>query len=407
MYGCISAALCVFVAGCGGNSSNNDSKNNAVVEIEGSINEVSSDTSILDMEESLLNLDDYSLDYIFGTDSQPQYKWTSIAKAESGYYYWSPQTQMLMYYDISSESGVPVCNKPNCTHMDEDCNAFFNANALSGLIYDRSYIQYYDGYVYVIGYNEEGYVYLYQVSADGSVCKEYMELFKADLTSPDDDTDSFWRAPYVCIHRGYVYFIDNRESVPKIRAAKLGSDDIQIVFENSGDRPNLYRMEAYGDYLFFQTGNFTNDDYVDIDAGIFALNVNTNEVSLVKKGAINSYVIYEDAIYYSTASGINCYLLKTGEDTTVIDGGNTYEDVQVVDEHIYCFNGDTCTLTQYDMSGNMISQISDDTLIGCYMGDEDYFFAAGKKVTDDSSELKLLPVKNLSQNDVKWISIMD
>ena len=126
-----------------------------------------------------------------------------------------------MYFDIATKSYIPLCNKPNCQHDSEECNAFFNNYSIVGdVTYISNYIQYYDGYVYVIAVDEKsGYVYLYQISPDGSSSKEYMTLYKADLSSVNGEVD--FHSPNVCIHRGYVYFIDNGESAPKIRRIEL------------------------------------------------------------------------------------------------------------------------------------------------------------------------------------------
>lgn len=360
---------------------------------------IDSENPISQRAESVLDLSEYGLDYEFATDAQPEYLWTSIARAEGGYYLWEEDDWLrLMYYDIASGSYVPLCNKPNCSHNDEDCNAVFSSIYDSAIRYQSSYIQYYDGCVYVMGYDTKGYVSLYQVAPDGSTCEQYMTLYKADLSSTDGEVD--FRAPYVCIHRGYVYFINNFESTLKIRRIKLGEDDVEIVFENADERPDLYRMEAYGDYLFFQSGNFIDDDYIDIEAGVFAMNVNTVEVQMVKKGAISDYAISDGCLYYSTESGINCYSLTDGMDQTVISGINR-EILVVHGKYIYCYDNDSNTLSQYNLKGELLGQVVDSDLYTCCLGDADYLFAYSPL------NAKVIATKDLSQENAEWKALGD
>ena len=330
--------------------------------------------------------------------------WTNVAKAENGYYIWEEGRGRLMYFDTASKNYIPLCNKPNCTHNSEDCNAFFNSNGEEeiGYIKGHGYIQYYNGYVYIAGYDKEGYVYLYKVSPDGSTCEKYMTLYKADLssTNPEDDENvSQFTSPDLCIHRGYIYFFTNRESELKLHRIRLGEDDTEVVFENAGSRPSLYRMKAYGDYLFFQSGNFIDDGYIDIDAGIFALNINTAKVQMVKKDAISDYAISDNKLYYTTATGINCYSLEDQKDTEAVNTG-VRGNVAVNGDFIYFFHGDTCKLSQYDSKGKLLNEVTDIGFPPCYMGDKDYFFASGDKNG-------ILSVKDLSEGKAKWTVLED
>ena len=307
-----------------------------------------------------------------------------------------------MYFDIATKSYIPLCNKPNCQHDSEECNAFFNNYSIVGdVTYISNYIQYYDGYVYVIAVDEKsGYVYLYQISPDGSSSKEYMTLYKADLSSVNGEVD--FHSPNVCIHRGYVYFIDNGESAPKIRRIELGKKKAQIVFENKNTRPHLYRMEAYGDYLFFQSGNFIDDDCIEIEAGIFALNINTAQVQLIKKGGVADYTISNGCLYYATTSGINCYSLKDRTDEAVVDNGLSLNEVMVHGKYIYCYNDASYTLSQYDLEGKLLWQVTDGDLNQTCMGDSQYFFAYASK-----AGRKIVSVKDLSQGNAKWSALKE
>ena len=45
----------------------------------------------------------------------------------------------LLYIDRDSDTMIKLCGRPDCSHTDKDCNAFF---------YDAHTVCYYDGYLY-------------------------------------------------------------------------------------------------------------------------------------------------------------------------------------------------------------------------------------------------------------------
>ena len=66
-------------------------------------------------------------DYHFDTDYQSFFFMPNIAKGEAGYYYWEENDERLYYYDTATAQSVVLCNKADCTHDDDTCNAYFNA----------------------------------------------------------------------------------------------------------------------------------------------------------------------------------------------------------------------------------------------------------------------------------------
>ena len=268
---------------------------------------------ISEYEEEKLDLDNYSLDYVFETDAQTEFESSECTKSEKGCYLWGGRVKdLLCFIDSQTFEMVPLCNRPDCSHMDIDCNAYYEGYTTVGEFFDHNYIQYYEGNIYLVGSDGE-YENLYRVSPDGSTCEKYMSLYRVDL-SPDDSFDmdttnvSQYISPKICLHRGYVYYIDNRETYPRIRRMKLGSNEVEIVYETGGERATVYRMMPHGDYLFFQTGNFSNDDYTaEIDGGIMAYNINTGKTILVKQGAVSSYGVVDNCIYYRENNTAKCY----------------------------------------------------------------------------------------------------
>lgn len=67
--------------------------------------------------------------------------------------YWMCEN-WLLYSDHGSDTVIKLCGRPDCTHSNRDCNAYFNG---------CNNICYYNGYLYTFG--SEG---LYRVNLDGS-----------------------------------------------------------------------------------------------------------------------------------------------------------------------------------------------------------------------------------------------
>ncbi len=350
--------------------------------------------------EEKLNLADYSLEYNFDTDAQTNFPWSCFAESDAGYYYWG-DVGYLMFCDKTSGVSVPLCNRPDCEHNTSDCNAYFEVDYASDR-YVVSMLMYYDGAVYIQGFDDQGYVNLYKVAADGSSREKCMSLFKVDT----EDLEDFYRSLNICIHRGYVYYIDNDESMPALRRMKLGSSSTEVIFQTSGERPNLYRIQAYGDYVFFQGGNFTDDTYLEMNGGIWAYNTLTNEVKLVKDDAISSFSIVDNIIYYATETGVSAYSLETRQDTEIAES-EAYP-LMFADErylYIYTVGGAGLTLSVYTREGEKVCTISDSNIYNFYNGNSEYLF--GKWcITEENGSIETgvarLLIDDIAGGNAKW-----
>lgn len=363
----------------------------------------------------LLDLQHYSLEYVFHTDAQPYFNWGAVTKSENGYYMTreiqvSDLTEdckeggnLLMFYDNVSKQFVPVCNQPNCKHLDKNCNAYLSILSEEDYM-DRNFIQYYDGTIYMIGYDTEDYVCLYKIAPDGSTREKYMRLYKRDNVQSKDTDSSEWVTPEVCIHRGYVYFIDAKENMPKLRRMKLGGSEIEYIYETSGERPQLYRMEPYGDYLFFQTGCYRNEKSEKLDGGIYTYNIQNGEISLLKKDAVSSYTVYDYQLYYSMKDEIRSLSILTGKDEKVLDYSNGYCNMGVDKNYIatVSFEG---KIEIYDKESKALVFEEQEDSATIYFGDEDLLFGEWIEVKEeDQAEIKwkLFEKKELQKKKGAW-----
>lgn len=340
-------------------------------------------------EEKKIDLDNYKLDYKEGEDHQPFFFWSEITKSETGYYFWGKGTydHMLMFFDRKSGMTVPLCNLPNCKHTKEDydkCNGYFNEFESSPVTagYDTRCLQYYNGNIYIIGVDSDAYVCMFRVAKDGSTREKSCRLFKFEPETDSDGGVESYNAS-VGIHRGYLYFINNKEKELKLRRVKLDSkEEAEVIYKTEGIRPNLYRMEGYGDYIFFQGGNFTDEACENMDGGIYAYNIVSQEISLVKKDAISAYMIKDTDIYYSTEDAVKKYNLLTQKDEIFVKTKKGYAAVAADNNYIYVagdqfFGGDEdSTIHVYKPDKTEVGQIQPPEGSGqCYFGDDSFLFA--------------------------------
>lgn len=360
------------------------------------------------MKQEKLDLDKYSLDYQEETDFQPFFLNNSAAKSANGYYVWGvgKYSDMLLFTDMASGKTIPLCNRPNCKHEQEkeSCNAYFSSATEGKITYEPSYVQYYENNLYILGWNSDGYVCLFKVSADGSNREEYMRLYRADTSNPDktnESSSSEWLVPDVCIHRGYVYFINQRESNPKIRRMKLGNnEDVEVIYETNGSRPNLYRMEGYGDFVFFQTGHYTDSSLENTEGGIYAYNIQNGEISFVKRDAISTYMVKNDAIYYATEKEVRKYSLSNQADEIFCKTKETYPVISLDSNYVYVVND--MIISVYDYEGKVVGEVSQEKSIEYYFGDDRFCFALCTGNDENSENIKVLKKQNIKNGKDNW-----
>lgn len=391
-------------------------------------------------KEEKLDLEHYSLDYEPETDFQPFFWWSSATNAGSNYFFWVDSDSMLAKFDPVTKKAQLICGKSGCKHWGVtdkseylNCDAYFSNGELTGnrltnmlpgtlgkketVTFQTGYIQYYKKNLYVMGFDKNADVYLYKISKDGSKREKDCLLFKADLSSskhPEDSSQSEWNSPEVCIHRGYAYFIDNREQIsgqegtPSIRRVKLGSDEEpELVFEAEGQRPSIYRMLGYGDYIFFQSGNFKDAAYNDIDGAIYAYNIQTGKITLVKNNVIAPYCIQDDKLYYdaniysSDDKSIHCYSLSTQQDEVFAKTGDRQEAVDVfVDKNYVYTTGDTENeIMIYDRnSKKLVQRLNDDNCYMCLYGDDKLLF----HVAENGNFINFLDKAKCKDGNAVW-----
>lgn len=356
--------------------------------------------SIEGMSEDTLDLSAYPLN----DEEMSEFTYNYGAAVDDGYYFIA--TDILYFYDMNSEMCVPVCNRPNCTHDNSDCTAYLIGTADTS--YESNNVIYEDGYLYTtLADTAEGEVKLCQIAADGSARNDdYMTLYRI-AKEGESGTYSFGY-PEFCIHRGYVYFTYMDEAVPKIRRMELGSDKTEVIYETSGIRPSLYRFRFNGDYLFFQSGNFTDDSCLEIEGGVFAYNTVNGEIRFIKNGAISYYTISNDNLYYYDYEDMSiCQKsLSDGSEYVILEN---FENIpfRVVGDVIYIWD-EISTLTAYDLKGSELVSITDGNIEDCFFGDKRNFIGYASEEDPGRGNKRVMHLLNLDeflQGDGAWDKI--
>ena len=410
---CMLLYACVISLSACSNGTGSESENAGQAEL-------STESVFLSMEQETLNLTDYSL----SNEEMDYYLEDSVVMGENGYYYFD--NEYLMYYDIPSGKVVPLCSRPDCTHNDNNCNAYFGA---ADMMYDTTSLAYEDGWVYVTGcITKTGSVNLCRIAADGSSRDDsYMSLY---YTEAEDEYGNFEMTyPYFCVYRGYVYYSYD-ESLAKLYRKKLGSDEEEIVFSSGGTYTEVFRMKYSGDYLFFEMICYMDENYEESDVGLFAYNTKSGDTTLVKEGIGSYYMICNDLLYYAYGDqGIAALSLDTGEDGLIFEDYNMFESsftvvddvIYVLTTHIYTSNMEETdetngteesnetnadTLTAYSLDGTEIARLEHDDIEFCVFGDSTYFFAKEYAADEETGEATtytvMLDVEKFLQSESSW-----
>ncbi|MCD7709081.1 MAG: hypothetical protein LUI02_04320 [Clostridiales bacterium] len=326
------------------------------------------------------------------------YNWYGVA-ADEGYYFLSDNCY-LKYYDIATGTSAYLCSKAGCEHDDTECDAFISYDMGPVLLY-------HGGYVYGMLFEDEVDAYLWRMSADGSTKElEYKKLY----TSPADEYgDAIIYDPEICICDGDIYYYTRSEAEPNLYKVALDSSGpgSEVVFSATGDRAELYRLKQNGDFIFFQSGNFVDDDYIDIDGGIYAYNAKTGEVTLVKKDAISDYCVQNGMLYYNMNGTIYAMSLTDGMEQKIVKADSDNPYIDVIGDVLYTWDDDDRILCAYDLEGNLIASqcAADWGVMSFYWGDDRYFMGMELSSDGATNTMALLNLSDFLAGSGEWMKI--
>lgn len=326
------------------------------------------------------------------TDAQPYWNIFNqpVAKAENGYYYFkknmeSVTTDYLMYMDAQSLESTVVCNKAECTHRDESCNAFFS------LEYECQSVYYYKGFVYVLKDNKsDGRTYLEQVAPDGSSRKTLFEV------------GVYWPG-YKALFCQDSVFISNRIGGNGIEATKevirrrsLDGKEDENIYEYEAQGAQITAVKNYGDKLFFVVTEWPRENKESgrtmKSNGVFVYDLESRQTTHLLDENISDFTVnLEDGnIYYFVIDkGLYKRSLSGGEGVRIYECSpelyNNFCQISNDGKYLYLSNEQNEMLLAkiiklymwvLDYDGKVINEIETPQPYSTFFGDGQYVFGS-------------------------------
>ena len=176
---------------------------------------------------------------------------TNICATGDTVYFSPPHPSNLIYYaDKATGICLPLCGKPECTHSNENCNAYVGYTGLDGLAS-------YNGRLYWVGYEKimgRWKSCIVSMAYDGTDRRTVREL--TDWTSPAY-SGSLMQAEF---HRGYIYkcytaqeVVDGEAKTIAHVAAYSVEDDreaLVILSEEISNAGQRIKIQTYEEYVY-------------------------------------------------------------------------------------------------------------------------------------------------------------
>ena len=312
----------------------------------------------------------------------------SIAKSEEGYYFltYDVDGTTLKYFDDATHRTIAVCAKPDCTHDNSDCNAFFSMDYLSSPVY------YYKGYIYMVRV-DGGMAKVVRIQKDGSKREDVADLFANDgITSISmvfhDD------CIYAYDHLGHTASDEVGKEV--IKKIELRTGQSEEAFSYEGKNAAISGARSFGDKLFFEILTYSLDrDKGEINESflLYCYDYGTGNAEVISDKNISDYYVdTENGVLFYFIIGKGLYSRKLNEtdssllykaDETIVRATMSYDG-----NYLYMSNGGAGSATDYSKKierkifvlktdGTVVNTIALDKNSGtAYFGDEKYMFFA-------------------------------
>lgn len=312
----------------------------------------------------------------------------SIAKSEEGYYFltYDVDGTTLKYFDDATHRTIAVCAKPDCTHDNSDCNAFFSMDYLSSPVY------YYKGYIYMVRV-DGGMAKVVRIQKDGSKREDVADLFANDgVTSISmvfhDD------CIYAYDHLGHTASDEVGKEV--IKKIELRTGQSEEAFSYEGKNAAISGARSFGDKLFFKILTYSLDrDKGEINESflLYCYDYGTGNAEVISDKNISDYYVdAENGVLFYFVIGKGLYSRKLNEtdssllykaDETIVRATMSYDG-----NYLYMSNGGAGSATDYSKKierkifvlktdGTVVNTIALDKNSGtAYFGDDKYMFFA-------------------------------
>lgn len=140
---------------------------------------------------------------------------------------------------------------------------------------------------------------------------------------------------------------------------------------------------------------------VETKGGIYAYNIHTGEIQLVRANAISTYVVANHTIYYkyNENTEFRSLDLLTLEDKLLLEEVDGF-DLSVDENYVYHLSSDG-VLSVYDHEGNTVCVVSN-IVRDCYFGDGNYIFGEFYDYDNQKSYICVLKVSDFADRKAEW-----
>ena len=274
-----------------------------------------------------------------------------FVETEQGQYYlgWD---QIIRFAEPGSRAFYPLCNKPNCGHGGEDCNA-----------YTDYALGYWNGHLYTTTYGDNGPVVM-RMDMDGANHRVITQLpEQKDLSGNFSGGGSYF------FDNGYLIFLafpctSNPDYALPVYKIQLETGETTQLFQE--DIPLLTDWPADGvsisnGYLYFPLPQ-TSEGKRPYAEG----NLETGRIERVFEDwkRENSFIVnFDNVLYYHRAGvGLCEYDKATGKETVKVPMDVYYADVSYTKDYIFLRTLDSadfnqCVLLAYDRDYNLLGKL--------------------------------------------------
>lgn len=231
------------------------------------------------------------------------------------YGYYDISGQLIHYFDSETGKRIVLCNKPNCNHNNEECNAYINSEAESND--DTEYLAN-ENAVFMMSQNDKIYILL----TDGTIISMNYDGTQHKIETKIDDEYSFDRA-YVNKNKIYInsYFSVQEENEIVEKACFV----IYDIDNKNWEQGSVFNRNLCGDSL------------VGITLKEEAVYFSSDEIQEAPSGLSPNEVIQ---LQNKTKCRIYKTNMITGKSENIFEG--TLGDcgaTQVLNGTVYCYSG--------------------------------------------------------------------
>jgi hypothetical protein len=260
---------------------------------------------------------------------------SDVAESENGYYILSGEKnseKFISYIDKSSNEATVLCSKINCSHsldnVPADCDSYVGS-VISGSM------NFYDGYVYYIGYDTNNYeCTLRRLSANGSEHEMICKLGKA----PDNSNEYYSYA----VTDNYIIYSESignsdKKNNSELKIYDLKNKKVNTIYSYEDNNAKIFDLKVAGEFIYFRQAN--SDGF--FESKLFAFNVKEQTADLVAEKVCSYSLKNENKIvYWKSFDGIYENSIDTREAEKIY---NSDEDTMLgflacVGENCYVYN---------------------------------------------------------------------